>query len=398
MSDSRLNAVPENLEEMLTDIFHDLHKHPELSHQEYETTKKITKILEDAGIEVLNTGLHTGLVAQVTGKEDGPVTAVRCDIDGLPICEETDLSYKSETEGRMHACGHDFHTALMIGAAIITKSREDKLKGKVKFVFEAGEENGDGAVKVLETGVLDDVEAMFGVHCFPDAPVGMIGVKEGAMTAAVDKFAINIEGVGAHAARPEKARDAVIVATNIVNMLQTIVSRNISPLKNALLSITHIQAGNTWNVLPENAYIEGTARTLDAESRKLIPERVKIISQGVAQIYGAEAELVWEGGSKMTDNTKEWALYAAKLGKKLGLKPEPTTMGLEGEDFAYYQEKIPGAFIIVGTGLSRPHHHPQFKVDEKALYKTAQYFAALAEGALEEMAEKRIDIPRKDKK
>lgn len=388
MINTNLLTILENLEEELIGLFHEFHRHPELSNEEFETTKKIKELLGQVDIEVLDLPLKTGLVAQVKGNPNGPVVAIRCDIDALPIIEETSLSYKSLSNGKMHACGHDFHTAVVLGAAYLVKKYQGSLIGTVKFIFQPGEESGDGAQKVLATGVLDDVDAIFGIHNVSDSEVGIMGLKEGAMTAAVDRFEIKITGVGSHAAKPEKSVDPIIISTNIINALQTIVSRNISPTDKALLSVTHVESGNTWNVIPETAYIEGTVRTLDEHTRELIPERMKALVEGIAQSYGGNAELIWHSGSPATKNDEEWTNFASKLGRIMGYDVKRITMGLEGEDFAYYQKEIPGVFIVVGTGISEAHHHPEYTVDEKAIIKCSRYFARLAESALKKIVDK----------
>ena len=388
MINTNLLTILENLEEELIGLFHEFHRHPELSNEEFETTKKIKELLGQVDIEVLDLPLKTGLVAQVKGNPNGPVVAIRCDIDALPIIEETGLSYKSLSNGKMHACGHDFHTAVVLGAAYLVKKYQGSLIGTVKFIFQPGEESGDGAQKILATGVLDDVDAIFGIHNVSDYEVGVMGLKEGAMTAAVDRFEIKITGVGSHAAKPEKSVDPIIISTNIINALQTIVSRNISPTDKALLSVTHVESGNTWNVIPETAYIEGTVRTLDEHTRELIPERMKALVEGIAKSYGGNAELIWHSGSPATKNDEEWTNFASKLGRIMGYDVKRITMGLEGEDFAYYQKEIPGVFIVVGTGISEAHHHPEYTVDEKAIIKCSRYFARLAESALKKIVDK----------
>lgn len=388
MINTNLLTILENLEEELIGLFHEFHRYPELSNEEFETTKKIKELLGQVDIEVLDLPLKTGLVAQVKGNPNGPVVAIRCDIDALPIIEETSLSYKSLSNGKMHACGHDFHTAVVLGAAYLVKKYQGSLIGTVKFIFQPGEESGDGAQKILATGVLDDVDAIFGIHNVSDYEVGVMGLKEGAMTAAVDRFEIKITGVGSHAAKPEKSVDPIIISTNIINALQTIVSRNISPTDKALLSVTHVESGNTWNVIPETAYIEGTVRTLDEHTRELIPERMKALVEGIAKSYGGNAELIWHSGSPATKNDEEWTNFASKLGRIVGYDVKRITMGLEGEDFAYYQKEIPGVFIVVGTGISEAHHHPEYTVDEKAIIKCSRYFSRLAESALKKIVDK----------
>lgn len=388
MINTNLLTILENLEEELIGLFHEFHRYPELSNEEFETTKKIKELLGQVDIEVLDLPLKTGLVAQVKGNPNGPVVAIRCDIDALPIIEETSLSYKSLSNGKMHACGHDFHTAVVLGAAYLVKKYQGSLIGTVKFIFQPGEESGDGAQKILATGVLDDVDAIFGIHNVSDYEVGVMGLKEGAMTAAVDRFEIKITGVGSHAAKPEKSVDPIIISTNIINALQTIVSRNISPTDKALLSVTHVESGNTWNVIPETAYIEGTVRTLDEHTRELIPERMKALVEGIAKSYGGNAELIWHSGSPASKNDEEWTNFASKLGRIMGYDVKRITMGLEGEDFAYYQKEIPGVFIVVGTGISEAHHHPEYTVDEKAIIKCSRYFSRLAESALKKIVDK----------
>ncbi|NRT74249.1 amidohydrolase [Clostridium beijerinckii] len=389
MTNKILLSIIENLNDELIEVYRKLHENPELSNEEYKTTQLIKDLLKRADIDILDLPLDTGLVAQVKGNPNGPVVAIRCDIDALPIKEETSLCYKSKVDGMMHACGHDFHMAVILGAAYLVKKHQGSLIGTVKFIFQPGEESADGAKKILETGALDDVDAIFGIHNVSDSEVGIMGIKTGAMTAAVDRFEINITGIGSHAAKPEKGIDPIIIASNIVTSLQTIISRNIGPIEKALLSVTHIEGGNTWNVIPESAYIEGTVRTLDENIRQLIAKRMNEMVSGIAQSFGGSAELIWHSGSPATNNTEEWVEFSTKIGKRAGYDVKRISMGLEGEDFAYYQRKIPGAFIIVGTGKSYAHHHPEYKVDEKAILNCSKYFAQLAEGALKEIIDKK---------
>lgn len=365
-----------------------LHEKPELANEEFETTNIIKKLLAKVEIDVLDLPLETGLVAEIKGNPNGPIVAIRCDIDALPIKEKTGLPYKSKIEGKMHACGHDFHTAVILGAAYLVKKYQPDLIGTVKFIFQPAEEIGEGAKKILSTGALDDVDVIFGIHNISDAEVAVMGIKSGAMTAAVDRFEINIKGVGSHAAKPERSIDPIIIASNIVTALQTIVSRNIRPLDKALLSVTHIESGNTWNVIPESAYIEGTVRTLDEKTRELITGRMEEIINGIAQSFGGSASLTWYAGTPATNNTKEWAEFATKIGKIVGYDVKKISMELEGEDFAYYQKKIPGVFITVGTGISHAHHHPEYQIDENAILNCSKYFAQLAERALKELIDK----------
>jgi len=382
MVNTRLADVINHFDAELISIYRNLHQHPELSNEEFETTKIIKEKLSVVGIHVLDLPLHTGLVAEVIGDRSGPVIALRCDIDALPITEETDLSYQSEVIGKMHACGHDFHVAVILGAAYLLKKLEPALPGSVKLIFQPDEETAHGAEQILATGILSNVEAIFGLHNKSDLSVGCMGTSVGALTAAVDRFEIEICGVGTHAAYPEKGIDPIVVAAHLITVLQTITSRNISAFDQALVSVTHLKSGNTWNVIPTTAYLEGTVRTLNVNTRKLIPQKMEQIIKGIAQSFGARAELKWYPGPPATNNTAEWVNIALDVAKGVGYEVREISPGLGGEDFAYYQEKIPGAFINIGTGESYPHHHPQFAIDETALLLGAQYFAKLAQRAL----------------
>ena len=219
----------EDLQEILEKEFKWFHENPELSFEEYETTKRIKEILKRENIEILDIPLKTGVVAIVRGKEEGPVIAVRGDIDALPIQEETDLSYKSRVKGKMHACGHDYHLTSIIGTAILLRDNADKIKGTVKLIFQPAEEIFLGALHIIESGVLDDVNLIFGIHCTREFPLGTVGIRKGSVSAAVDRFKIELKGFGTHAAHPELGKDPIVAGSTLVNSLQTIISRNINP-------------------------------------------------------------------------------------------------------------------------------------------------------------------------
>ena len=305
----------------ITDEFYWFHRHPELSYEEVETTKRLREDLAAAGIEVLDLPLKTGLVAKV-GAGEAPFIALRCYIDGLPIQEESGLAYASEHAGRMHACGHDFHISAVLGSAYLLKAKERELRGTVYLIFQPAEEAPGGARKVMEPGVLKDVQAIFGLHTSP-----------------------LFHGKGTHAAHPERGIDPIVMAASFVTAAQSIVSRNIDPAHPGLVSITHIESGNTWNVIPESSWLEGTVRCLTAEDRKLIKKRI---------------------------------YFAIEVAKEAGLNVVPAPVNLAGEDFAYYQEEIPGVFVLVGTGKSPANHNPKFHVDPAALGPAARYMARLA--------------------
>ena len=361
----------------ITDEFYWFHRHPELSYEEGETTKRLREDLAAVGIEVLDLPLKTGLVAKV-GTGEAPFIALRCDIDGLPIQEESGLAYASEHAGRMHACGHDFHISAVLGSAYLLKAKERELRGTVYLIFQPAEEAPGGARKVMETGVLKDVQAIFGLHTSPLYDVGMLGIRSGAVTASVDKFTVTFHGKGTHAAHPERGIDPIVMAASFVTAAQSIVSRNIDPAHPGLVSITHIESGNTWNVIPESSWLEGTVRCLTAEDRKLIKKRIYELAEGQAASFGGHAELTWYAGPPATDNTPDWTDFAIEVAKEAGLNVVPAPVNLAGEDFAYYQEEIPGVFVLVGTGKSPANHNPKFHVDPAALGPAARYMARLA--------------------
>ena len=364
----------------ITDEFYWFHRHPELSYEEVETTKRLRDDLAAADIEVLDLPLKTGLVAKV-GTGEAPFIALRCDIDGLPIQEESGLDYASEHAGRMHACGHDFHISTVLGSSYLLKAQEKDLAGTVYLIFQPAEEAPGGARKVMETGVLKEVQAIFGLHTSPLYDVGTLGIRAGAVTASVDKFTVTFCGKGTHAAHPERGTDPIVMAASFVTAAQSIVSRNIDPAHPSLVSITHIESGNTWNVIPESAWLEGTVRCLTAEDRKRIKQRIYELAEGQAASFGGHAELTWYAGPPATNNTPDWTDFAIQVAEESGLTVEPAPVNLAGEDFAYYQEEIPGAFVLVGTGKSPANHNPKFHVDPAALGPAAKYMARLAKEA-----------------
>ncbi len=366
----------------LIQTFQWFHRHPELSFQEFETTKKIRELLTAANVKILDLPLETGLVAEVTGAHPGPIIAIRCDIDALPIQEQTDLPYKSETDGIMHACGHDFHTTAMLGAAVLLKRREKELGGSVRIIFQPAEESSLGALKITKSSALDNVQLIFGIHVIPNVPVGTIVISPGAMTAAVDRFQITFSGKGGHAAYPQDGVDPIVAAAQFVSAAQTIVSRNTDPFHQDLVSITHITAGSTWNVIPTTAFLEGTVRTLQKEDRRLIPKRLEELSVSIAEAFRATADFRWIAGPPATDNEASWTAFSAKLAEDKGLKVISSVPSLGGEDFAFYQQILRGVYIQIGTGQSEPNHNPKFCVDPKALPLASAYVASLAEKAL----------------
>ncbi|HDX9631770.1 TPA: M20 peptidase aminoacylase family protein [Bacillus cereus] len=376
----------EQLTEMLISIRRNLHEHPELSYEEFETTKTIKNWLEEKNITIIHSSLETGVIAEISGNNRGPIIAIRADIDALPIQEETNLPYASKIPGKMHACGHDFHTAAIIGAAYLLKEKESSLSGTVRFIFQPAEESSNGACKVIEAGHLHGVQAIFGMHNKPDLPVGTIGIKDGPLMAGVDRFEIEIHGVGTHAAVPDAGVDPIVASSQIVMALQTIVSRNISSSHNAVVSVTNIHSGNTWNVIPEKATLEGTVRTFQTETREKIPALMKRIIQGVSDALGVKTEFRFYAGPPAVHNDTSLTNLSSQVAEKMNLKIISPTPSMAGEDFSFYQQEIPGSFVFMGTSGTHEWHHPAFTVDERALPISAEYFALLAEKALKQFA------------
>lgn len=370
------------LEQKLTGFFEELHMHPELSYEEYETTERIKRELVAAGIEILQTPLKTGVVAIVRGAKPGKTYGLRCDIDALPIAEETDIPYKSKTPGKMHACGHDFHTAAVFGAALLLQEKKEELQGTVKILFQPAEESSHGAETVLETGVLSDVTAIFGLHTAAYLPVGTLGIRAGSVMAAVDRFELNITGTGCHGGHPDEGVDTILAAASVIQAFQSIVGRNLNPFHTGVVSVTRIDGGNTWNVIPDKVELEGTVRSMEKDDRIFIEKRMREIAEHTAAAYGANAELLWYPGPPATVNEKAWSAFAQKVAEESGFEVVPQRNSTGGEDFAFYLEKIPGCFINVGTGVGYPNHHPKFYADEAALTPAAEYLAKLLVEAL----------------
>ena len=367
----------QNLEQKLIEWFEWFHMHPELSYEEYKTTAKIREILTEEGVEILPYELETGLVAIVRGAVEGPVRALRCDIDALPVLEESGLSYASLEKGKMHACGHDFHIVAGLGCALLLSEKKSELKGTVKIIFQPGEESAVGALKILATDVMDDVEKVWGFHSDPTNEVGTIGIREGYVAAAADRFVVTVKGVGCHGAHPDHGIDPVPAAAAMVQAFQTIITRNIDAFHPALLSVTRIQAGQTWNVIPETAELEGTVRTMNREDRALAEKRMGEIAEHIAAAYGCGALFEWHPGSPAVYNDGEMAEQSKEVALKKGLLVVPEESSMGGDDFSFYEEKIPGCYIKIGTGKGPTIHQPGFTVDKSVLLPAAEYLSEL---------------------
>ena len=374
----------------LIEFRRDLHRHPELSLEEFETTIRIAEFLRHHGVEPLSYPLRTGVLAAIQGRHPGPAIAVRADIDALPIEEQTGLEYASTIPGKMHACGHDFHTASVMAALLQTQAlaqSEGSFAGTVLFVFQPAEEAGNGADHIIDSGVFDDygVSAIIGAHNNPLLETGHIGVRTGGLMGSVDEFRIVVRGVGGHAAIPDRTIDPIVVASGIVSGLQHIVSRRVSPLDSVVVTVGMFHAGTANNVISSEAILEGTVRCLGTHTRAPAEERLRKFVLETARAYGATAEIRYEhvlpgvvNDAAITDVVREAAVRV--VGEAKVVEAEPT---LGGEDFALYQRKLPGCFFWVGTGREEGErygwHHPQFVVDEEMISVAGQVFTEAAQ-------------------
>lgn len=367
----------DHTENKVIEYYKHFHSHPELSFQEFETTKKIKEILPEHHIEVLNLPLATGVVA-VVGKGDRTI-ALRADIDALPITEETDLPYKSQHQNIMHACGHDSHTSALLGTALLLKEQEDKLQGKVLLVFQPAEEAPGGAQKIIDTKVLDPIEAIFGIHSDSTSKVGTLTIRKGPTHASVERFKLIFKGIGCHAAHPNDGVDPIIAASQFVTAAQSIVSRNVHPQQACVVSITHLEAGSTWNVIPQSALLEGTIRTFDKDTRAIAKNRLVEIAKGIAATFNLTVDFSWEIEVGNTFNDEQLASFAKTVALKDNFEVQEGQPSTGGEDFALYQEFKKGLFILFGTGKSAPAHNPKFTIDVNAIYPVSKYLANLAQ-------------------
>ncbi|AYB36911.1 M20 metallopeptidase family protein [Brevibacillus laterosporus] len=389
-----LHQACTKLEELYTemvDLRRDFHMYPELSFQEVETPKKIAAYLRKLGIEVQEGVGGRGIVATIYGKkqkssgEPGKTVALRADFDALPIQDEKQVEYKSRVPGVMHACGHDIHTAALLGTAKIIKEYEHELSGTVVLIFQHAEELiPGGAISMVEDGCLDGVDVIYGAHVFSGLPLGVIGVQEGYMLAAGDEFQIEIQGKGGHGASPHESIDPVVIGSQLILNLQQVVSRRVDPLQPAVVTIGSFQSGATYNVIPDTAQILGTVRTFSEETRTSIEKEMQQIVQHTVEGAGATVQFTYRRGYPSVWNdpaeTRRVEAIAKQLVGNERVIRVPPQMG--GEDFAYYLQKIPGNFIGVGGGNSEinaiyPHHHPMFDVDERSMLQIGKLFLGL---------------------
>jgi hippurate hydrolase len=365
----------------------DLHAHPELRYDVHRTAAFVAEKLKTFGCDEVVPGIgQTGVVGVIRGRAGDKVVGLRADMDALPLEEETGLPYKSQNPGKMHACGHDGHTAMLLGAAkYLAETRN--FSGTAVVIFQPAEEGGAGALAMVKDGLISrfGIQEVYGMHNFPGLPLGQFAIRPGPFMASADHITIDLEGKGGHAARPHLSIDTVLVGAQIVNQLQSIVARNIDPLDAAVVSICTFQAGHTDNVIPQHAQLRGTARALNDDVRKTLLQRIDDVVQGTARLYGAKAKLTCTNGYPVLVNNDRQTEFAASVAREIAGHDRVDTgvapvMG--AEDFAFMLGERPGAFIFVGNGDSAGLHHPAYNFNDEAIPTGTSYWVRLAESAL----------------
>ena len=366
----------------------DFHAHPELQYDVHRTAAAVADKLKSFGCDEVATGIgRTGVVGVIRGRNaGGKVVGLRADMDALPIEEATNLPYKSTVPGKMHACGHDGHTAMLLGAAKYLADTRN-FAGTAVVIFQPAEEGGAGARAMIGDGLFErfGIQEVFGMHNYPGMPVGEFAIRTGPLMASTDTITIKLEGKGAHAAWPHQGVDTVLVGAQIVSQLQSIVARNVDPLDSAVISICVFQAGHADNVIPQYATLSGTVRSLSARVRELLRERVREVVEGTARLYGAKVELSYVSGYPVLVNEASSTMFAADVAGEIAGEDKVNRdcrplMG--AEDFAFMLQQRPGAFIYVGNGDSAGLHHPAYDFNDEAIPVGTSYWVRLAETAL----------------
>jgi amidohydrolase len=383
-----LKKQAEGLTEQIIAWRRDFHRHPEIAFEEHRTSSVLRKFMEGLDIPV-QTMAMTGLRGMLKGKPGGKTVALRADIDALPLKEEGDKEYISENPQATHACGHDGHMAILLGVIRLLSERRDSLKGNVVFLFQPSEERIPGGAKqMIGEGALEDVDAVFGLHLWQNLPTGLVGLVKGAMMAQPDQFTIRVLGKGGHGSMPQQTVDPILVASHLVVNVQSIASRNVDPLKPVVVSFGTVSGGTINNIIPGRVELTGTVRSFEPEVQELAERRLKEITDMTCKTFGATAEFLYEKGYPPVVNDEGMVKFAEQAAKEtLGedrVRFIDPVMG--GEDFAYFLQKVPGAFLFfgMGDGMEFPHHHPAFDIDEKALPQATLLMARLAIKYLEE--------------
>ena len=406
---SRVRSQIQALQPQIVEWRRKLHQRPELGFKEQLTAEFIAQKLQEWGIEHQTGIAKTGIVAVIRGEgqkkagvageagvaggvfliQNPKVLAIRADMDALPIQEENEVAYKSQHDGIMHACGHDGHTAIALATAKYLSQHTQDFSGTVKIIFQPAEEGPGGAKPMIEAGVLKnpDVDAIIGLHLWNNLPLGTVGVRNGALMAAVECFRCTILGKGGHGAMPHQTVDSVVVAAQVVNALQTIVGRNVDPLESAVVTVGELHAGNALNVIADTARMSGTVRYFNPKFEGYFGQRIEQIVAGVCQSHGAKYELeYWRLYPPVINNTQMAELVRSQAAEvietPLGIVPECQTMG--GEDMSFFLQEVPGCYFFLGSAnpeknLAYPHHHPRFDFDETALGMGVEIFVRCVE-------------------
>jgi amidohydrolase len=387
---SRVRLSIRSLQPQLVDWRRRLHQKPELGFQEKLTADFVSQKLQEWGIEHQTGIAQTGIVATIRGNNSTQkVLAIRADMDALPIQELNEVPYCSQHDGVMHACGHDGHTAIALGTAYYLQQNRDTFGGTVKIIFQPAEEGPGGAKPMIEAGVLKnpDVDAIIGLHLWNNLPLGTIGVRAGALMAAVELFRCTVFGKGGHGAMPHQTIDSIVVAAQIINALQTIVARNVNPIDSAVVTVGELHAGTAENVIADTAWMRGTVRYFNPELKSLFHQRVEQIIAGICQSHGARYDLDYWSLYPPVINDATIAELVRSVAQEVvetpvGVVPECQTMG--GEDMSYFLQEVPGCYFFLGSanpekGLAYPHHHPRFDFDETVLAMGVEMFVRCVE-------------------
>jgi amidohydrolase len=390
--ENRLKKEIWGMKDWLVEIRREIHMHPELGFEEIETSKLVSEWLERFGLEVKRGWAKTGVVGLLQGGEPGKTVAIRADMDALPLEEANQVPYASAVRGKMHACGHDAHMAILLGVAKFFSSMKEKVKGRIKWIFQPAEEGGGGGRVMVEERVLEnpEVNAIFGAHVFPFLPIGKVGVYEREGLAATDRFTIKVIGQGGHAASPHVTKDPILAAGHLITQIHSIVSRNINPLESGVITVGKVIGGTAFNIIPDEVELLGTVRSLNPQVREELKCRIEQVVKGVAGSFGINYRFDFEYGYPVLINdSKMTQLVISACSKGIGkenvevLKP---SMG--GEDFAYYLQKVPGSFFRLGCrneekGIIHPYHSSLFDIDEEVLPFGVEMFVRVLDQYLE---------------
>jgi len=381
-----MNINPEilKIKKTIIQTRRDFHKHPELSFQEKRTSKIVAEKLIHYGLKVSKNIGKTGVVGILKGNKKGKTIALRADMDALPIQETGSLPYKSIYNGVMHACGHDAHTAMLLGAAEVLSKMYKKINGEIRFIFQPAEEGYGGAKFMIEDGAIDNVDEIYGMHVWNYQKSGTVGVQSGPVMAAADMFTIDIKGIGGHGATPQGTVDCIIVASHLIQALQTIVSRNTNPLESTVVTIGKINGGYNFNIIADKITLKGTTRAYTEKNRSLIKTRMKEIITGISKTFGAKIIFKYKDGYPPVINNLNTTLNVKKIAQGIvGKDVIKPYLSMGGEDFSYFANKIPGCFFFLGTApknmpiMSVPQHCSHFNIDEKAMLIGSSIFVEL---------------------